>query len=106
MGGDTGLRSSAIMWIGPLLEKADKKKSTTEWLGHRAYDLLLSINQDWEFIDFRPRGTIGIVENDEQYEYMDKIFGSNGRMANSLTKIVTDKEEMKKIEPFLSSDIK
>merc|ERR1719197_817369 len=78
----------------------------TEWLGHRAYDLLQTINNEWEFIDFRPRGTVGIVENEEQYEYMDKIFGSNGRMANELTTILTDKDEMKKLEPFVSPDVK
>jgi len=53
--GGTGLKSSAIMWIGPLLEKADSqevKVSLTDWLGHTSYDFLKKMEKEWEEVEF------------------------------------------------------
>ena len=79
--GGTGLRSSAIMWIGPLLEKTDGGSgSLTAWLGHRSFHRLQQMEDEGDDIGFLPRGTIGLVHTEEQKQNAMRIFGKGGRL--------------------------
>jgi len=100
--GGTGLKSSAIMWIGPALEKADKPgvgMRSTEWLGYQSFNILKSRSD----IEFRERGTIGLIQNEEQMERALQVFGPNGRMPN-MAKFLTT-EELLEMEPEMSPDL-
>jgi len=100
--GGTGLKSSAIMWIGPALEKADKPgvgMRSTEWLGYQSFNILKSRPD----IEFHERGTIGLIQNEEQMERALQVFGPHGRMPD-MAKFLTT-EELLEMEPELSPDL-
>ena len=101
--GGTGLRSSAILWIGPLLEKTDTQSaSLTAWLGHRSFDRLQQLEDEGEDVGFLPRGTIGLVHTEEQKTNAQRIFGNGGSMAGAGEWLT--KQEVLTKEPLLNPD--
>eukprot|EP00121_Abeoforma_whisleri_P016584 Awhi_evm1s15210 len=113
--GGTGLKSSAIMYLGPLLEKNDKDLSTeissetvqpsmtlTQYLGEDAYDFFTVMQKEWNDIEFRNKGTVGVIEDDEQLEIANLIFGKGGRVKGA--QIISDPDLIRKIEPSINPD--
>eukprot|EP01084_Bolivina_argentea_P062284 113888_1 len=104
--GGTGLKCSAIMWLGPLLEtetqkdnKSKTKMSLTQWLGEEAYNFFKYIESNWEDIEFIDRSTIGLIETNEELATAQTLFGSSGRIAGA--QIITDPSHMIEIEPLI-----
>mmetsp|Transcript_1267 Transcript_1267/g.1496 ORF Transcript_1267/g.1496 Transcript_1267/m.1496 type:complete len:573 (+) Transcript_1267:60-1778(+) len=98
--GGTALKSSAIMFLGGLVETKDLTGGNlTQWLGYAAFDFYKMMQEKWGNIDFSVKGTIGIVENEEQLAVAKKIFGPGGRVKGA--EIVEDKDQIAKIEPGL-----
>ncbi|KNC83400.1 hypothetical protein SARC_04341 [Sphaeroforma arctica JP610] len=120
--GGTALRSSAIMWLGPLLEKTEIEEKPngaidvnvsqvgstkppmglTQWLGEEAYLFFKTMQAEWGDVEFTDKGTIGLVETDEQLEGARAIFGADGKVRGA--EIVTDKARMAEIEPAISPE--
>ena len=97
--GGTALQSTAIMYIGPVIET----KSTTSlssWSGHTSYQMMEAIQKNWQNIDFIHRGTLGVIPNQEIFESLKPKFAPGGLLADSGE--LVSKEKMLQIEPVLS----
>uniref|UniRef100_A0A7S3UZS2 Cytochrome b5 heme-binding domain-containing protein n=2 Tax=Aplanochytrium stocchinoi TaxID=215587 RepID=A0A7S3UZS2_9STRA len=100
--GGTALKSSAIMFLGGLVETKNLTGGNlTQWLGYAAFDFYKTMQEEWGNIDFSVKGTIGIIENDEQLGVATKIFGPKGRVKGA--QIVTDRKKIAEIEPCLAN---
>eukprot|EP00808_Paulinella_micropora_P010291 g60298.t1 len=105
MVGGTALKSSAILFLGPLLERDDAKaeESATAWTGDQAADSLLHVQRNWEDIQFERRPLLGILQTAEQRGLAASLYGPNGRL-HGQGKLLTA-EEARALEPALSPNI-
>eukprot|EP00494_Astrolonche_serrata_P030913 UN31181 len=105
LSGGTGLKSSAIMFLGPLLERSDtvEKTNMTKWLGNEAYRILDGIQSKHD-ISFEPRGMLGLCQTEEELAMAAKVFGPEGRIPNG-AEILSGNEEVKKYEPNVGPNV-
>jgi len=99
--GGTALRSTAILFVGPVIETDAKSKvSLNDWSGHVSFDMIKNL-KDVEFVE---RGTLGVFSDEEAFERAKPKFAPGGRLHGSGQEIVS-RERMLEIEPQLSPDL-
>lgn len=99
--GGTALRSTAILFVGPVIETdAQSKVSLNDWSGHVSFDMIKSL-KDVEFVE---RGTLGVFSDEEAFERAKPKFAPGGRLHGSGQEIIS-RERMLEIEPQLSPEL-
>ena len=102
--GGTALASSAILFLGGLVEKDDVSKTDLmTWTGHWQYDFMQHMHGEWEDIGFLPRGTLGVIQTQEQLEYLSKHLAPGGKMHGKFE--LLSRQEMLALEPHLNPDL-
>lgn len=99
--GGTALKSTAILFVGPVIEThGSSKVSLNDWSGHVSFDMIKNL-KDVEFVE---RGTLGVFADKESFARAKPKFAEGGRLHGSGTEIV-ERERMLEIEPQLSPDL-
>ena len=105
--GGTALASSAILFLGGHIEKDINKEKTkpnlSNWSGHWQFDLMKQFQEEGDNIEFVEKGTLGVIQTKEQFEYLQKQISPGGRMFGTLD--LLSKEKTLEIEPSLNPSI-
>jgi glycine/D-amino acid oxidase-like deaminating enzyme/predicted heme/steroid binding protein len=103
MVGGTALKSSAILFLGALLEKDDEKGSATAWTGDESVRIHHELQQQ-EDIEFEFKSVLGVCQTDEQWMMAQKLYGPGGKREGT-GKLVTI-DELMVLEPQVNPNLK
>ena len=101
--GGTALQSTAIMYIGPVVEL---KSPTTlnAWSGEVAFEMMNMIQNNWRNVDFVSKPTLGVCPTDETVQFALNNLKPGGQFYNYGDFV--SPEKMLEIEPCLNPNLK
>lgn len=81
--GGTALKSSAIMYSGPLLEARaanNEAVGLAEWLGQMSFEMSARVQREWEDIGFHPRPMLGLANSPDELAFAKRACKGTDRL--------------------------
>lgn len=104
--GGAALRSSAIMFMGPLLETRENDKiSVAEWLSQLSFELMSRVHTNWENVGFRKVPMLGLIANEAEMKFAKAGFEAGKKKNPNFPDQLLNTKQLLEKEPLLSPEL-